>query len=417
MMNELSNNLENDDLIRKITEDSLMSVAVDNTTSADVLQELAESDLSSPRVREAVAANEACSTDTNLFLCEDEEAEVRKALAKKAAHICAPENPNSKKINREDATVLLRKIAADTEESVRQTLAEAIKDSDHIPPEIAQTLARDVAESVAMPVLEYSPLLGDEDLLDIIASSPGTRKLCAISKRPSVSEQVSDRLIDTQNQAVIPALLKNANAQIREDALNRIVEGAKNNQSWQEALITRPELPPIVSQRIEKYISVELINHLYSRGHVDVDGAKQLMGRVKERLSKTAQPAWEKPDQNPKAPAIQTESEGVNEEEFLCRAINDGNFEAVYAEISHRSRLRTVFVRRALICKNAKVITALCWKAGLSAAMAEMIQKKMARLDQQTCISPTAEGRYILSKKEMNWHLEVFGANRACNIN
>lgn len=416
-MSGKSEKLTDDELIREITEDALLSVAKDSTASCDVLQELAECDLSSRRVREALASNTACSNETNLLLCDDDETNVRVALAKKATHICSPDTPSDGAQVREQSLKILRRLAADAEEVVRASLAKEIKECDYIPVEIAQTLARDVAQSVAMPVLEYSPLLEDEDLLEIISARPETGILCAISRRSCVSEDVSDSLVDTQNQEVIPNLLKNTNAQIREDALNRIVEGAKENQNWQEALITRPKLPESVFKRVEQYISVELINHIYSSGHVDVEGAKQLMGRVKKRLSNTASTRG---ISDSPAGSGTKDDEAISvlpaNEKFLAEAIGAGNFEAVYAEISHRAKLKPVFVRRAIIAKHPKIITALCWKAAFSAPLALLIQRRVAGLSQDVCIAPGAKNHYALNPKEMNWHLEVFGANRPCNI-
>lgn len=415
-MRSKTGKITDDELIREITDEALLSVANDQTASCDVLQELAECDLSSSRVREALAANKACSNETNLLLCDDEEANVRVALAKKATHICSPGERSDSEQIRAQSLKILRSLAADTEEAVRATLAEEIKECDHIPVEIAQTLARDVAESVAMPVLEYSPLLEDEDLLEIISTRSETGILCAISRRTTVSADVSDSLVDTKNQEVIPSLLNNTNAQIREDALDRIVEGAKENQSWQEALITRPKLPDSVFKRVEQFISVELINHIYSTGHVDVDGAKQLMGRVKQRLSNTAHSRGSA-DSHAGAGARDEEDIGrlSANEKFLAEAIGSGNYDAVYAEISHRAKLKPVFVRRAIISKHPKIITALCWKAGFSAPLALLVQKRVAALSKEVCIEPGAKNHYALSPKEMNWHLEVFGANRPCN--
>jgi len=415
-MSGKTNKITDDELIKEITDEALLSVANDATVSCDVLQELAECDLSSRRVREALAANTACSNETNLLLCDDDEANVRVALAKKATHICTPSDPSDSEQIREQSLKILRRLAADAEEVVRASLAEEIKECDHIPVEIAQTLARDVAEAVAMPMLEYSPLLEDEDLLEIISARSETGILCAISRRSTVSEGVSGALVDTQNQEVIPSLLKNTNAQIREDALNRIVEGAQENQNWQEALITRPKLPDSVFKRVEQFISVELINHIYSSGHVDVDGAKQLMGRVKERLSSKSNTRRETGSHVRTAHQDEKYVAALPaNEKFMAEAISCGNYDAIYAEISRSAKLKTVFVRRAIISKHPKIITALCWKAKFSAPLAFLVQRRVVGLSQDVCIEPGAKNTYALNPKEMNWHLEVFGANRPCN--
>ena len=63
---------------------------------------------------------------------------------------------------------------------VRAILAEEIKYLNCIPKDIALHLARDVESIVATPILEYSPLLSDADLIEIIASGPVQEVLVAI---------------------------------------------------------------------------------------------------------------------------------------------------------------------------------------------------------------------------------------------
>ena len=65
------------------------------------------------------------------------------------------------------AQEIIRLIAQDAAQIVRRALAEALKASDLLPREVALKLARDV-ESVALPVLAFSPAFTDEDLEEIV---------------------------------------------------------------------------------------------------------------------------------------------------------------------------------------------------------------------------------------------------------
>jgi len=64
---------------------------------------------------------------------------------------------------------------------VRQVIAEALKDVADAPPDIIRLLAHDCEIVVAGPVLQYSPLLSDEDLLEIIGEVPIPGALAAPS--------------------------------------------------------------------------------------------------------------------------------------------------------------------------------------------------------------------------------------------
>src|SRR5579859_3487315 len=52
---------------------------------------------------------------------------------------------------------------------VRKVLADALKDSPYLPHDIAVSLANDV-ESIALPILQFSKVLNDEDLIAIVRS-------------------------------------------------------------------------------------------------------------------------------------------------------------------------------------------------------------------------------------------------------
>src|ERR1700710_3218390 len=64
---------------------------------------------------------------------------------------------------------------------VRQAMAEVFARSADAPAAIVQALSVD-QPSVALPVLEHSPLLSDADLVDIVATGNGVMQ-CAIARR------------------------------------------------------------------------------------------------------------------------------------------------------------------------------------------------------------------------------------------
>src|ERR1700722_17688240 len=77
---------------------------------------------------------------------------------------------------------------------VRRAMAEVFAHSQEAPAAIVQALALD-QPSVALPILEYSPLLIDADLVDIAATGNGETQ-CAIARRinlpPSVCAAIAE---------------------------------------------------------------------------------------------------------------------------------------------------------------------------------------------------------------------------------
>ena len=82
------------------------------------------------------------------------------------------------------AEEILSMMCKDAEERVRAALAANLKECPFLPHEIARTLADDVA-TVSTPILRFSSVLTDADLIEIVQSQ-GEDKQKAIASRPSV---------------------------------------------------------------------------------------------------------------------------------------------------------------------------------------------------------------------------------------
>lgn len=103
---------------------------------------------------------------------------------------------------RQLAEEIFRVMVKDAEVRVREALALNLKESSGIPHDVAVSLAKDV-EQVALPVLQFSDVLTDNDLIEII-NSHSAEKQTAIAKRKNVSEDVSDVLVEAGNEEAVP---------------------------------------------------------------------------------------------------------------------------------------------------------------------------------------------------------------------
>ena len=109
-------------------------------------------------------------------------------------------------------TDILRQLIHDVEMRVRQVLAERMAAETGAPHELIAALANDQIE-VAHPILTQSTVLQDIELIEIIQHRTMGHQL-AIAMRETVSEAVSDALIETGNVDVIKTLLENESADI-----------------------------------------------------------------------------------------------------------------------------------------------------------------------------------------------------------
>ncbi len=176
------------------------------------------------------------------------------------------------------AEQVFRTLLEDTEVKVRKSLAESVKDIGGIPHDVVVALAKDIAE-VSLPVLEFSDVLTDIDLVDIISSAESEQQHLAITKRHKIPEKVSEALINTQNERVVDNLVQNKGAEVSEKGFSRIVENYSNSEAVLGSMIERGSLPVTVVERL----TGTLTNELYKKLSVK---HKSAMDKLEEAIKK-----------------------------------------------------------------------------------------------------------------------------------
>jgi uncharacterized protein (DUF2336 family) len=137
---------------------------------------------------------------------------------------------------------VLARLADDMETAVRTELAARFAEAPDAPHTLIRRLANDEA-SVAAPVLSNSPVLTDEDLLGVVRRH-GQDHLRAVSTRASVSEAVSDVIVERGDDETLGTLLRNDGARLSRKASETAVERARSNPALHEATVSRASLPP-----------------------------------------------------------------------------------------------------------------------------------------------------------------------------
>jgi uncharacterized protein (DUF2336 family) len=155
-------------------------------------------------------------------------------------------------------------LVKDTEVKVRKTLSEAIKDYPDIPHDIIMSLANDVQE-VSLPVLQFSDVLTDSDLIEIVNSSEDAEKQKSISRREGVSGAVVEALIETNNADVVETLLDNKGADVSTKNYEHIVESFGDKENIMGSMVERASLPVSVVESLAHKISETIYNKLQEK--------------------------------------------------------------------------------------------------------------------------------------------------------
>lgn len=259
------------------------------------------------------------------------------------------------------ATDIFRLMVNDAEIRVRKALADNVKDNGSLPHDIARALADDV-ESVSLPMLQFSKVLTDEDLIEIIQSQ-GEQKQEAIAKRESIDEAVSGALVEKGSEQVVSTLVSNEGAQITEGDFLKVVDKYGGKESVQKAMVGRTKLPVTVSEKLVTLVSENLKEALVERHELPADQATDLILSSREKA--TISLSTESNEDDVERLVQQLNKNGRLTASICLRALCMGDlvfFEAALAELT---RVPLVNIRELVHDGGRLGLKAVYEKAGL----------------------------------------------------
>ncbi|HEY0283329.1 MAG TPA: DUF2336 domain-containing protein [Rhizomicrobium sp.] len=393
-------------LLEQREQSSQHELASRTDAGEDVLHYLAEHGAAA--TRRAVAANPAASPASNRLLADDEEDEVRVELARKIGRLFPGLLLAEKKHLRDLTIETLERLARDEEPRVRAMLAEEIKHLDCVPKDVVQRLAHDAETVVCAPIIEYSPLLSDTDLIEIVAVSHANAMLAAVARRKGLSGEVSDAVVATGDTTVIAILLANIDARLRKKTLDTIISRAAEVAEWHGPLVLRADLSPRAIRRIASFVASALIDLLAARQELDEATRTHLARKLRSRRQQETKTAG-KPPASAAAEVEAACRAGKLDDAFVAAAAEAYQKDTVTRALSVLAKTGETTVRRILDSGSAKAVTALCWRAGLSMRIAFKLQNTIMRLKGPDLLPARGGIDFPLSEDEMRWHLGYFG--------
>ncbi|TAL02131.1 MAG: DUF2336 domain-containing protein [Rhodospirillaceae bacterium] len=368
-----------------------------------------------PAVRRRIALNPQTPEQASVLLAKDFDDDVRCDLAERVGRIVPDLTPDEKSKAWRAVHQALTLLARDQLPRVRRALSQALHTLPDAPHDVVLMLAYDPESSVACPVLEFSPVLTDEDLLAVIQASPMTSSLVAISRRLNVGEEVSNALVGTGHVEAIAALLRNDSAQIREETLDAIIDAAAPQSSWHEPLVDRHGLSNKAALRIAEFVAASLLQKLAARRDLDAATIDTVSHMVRTRLRR---------EEGEPVPTValfdaetlrlaqrQVESlaaAGKLAERYLLHVAGEKTVPLIATALAHLGKVSLGAVIEVINAASAKGMLAVCWAADLSAEAAVQLQIKIARVPPDEVIKPRRGGGFDATEAELEWQLEMF---------
>ena len=182
---------------------------------------------------------------------------------------------------RKIAEDIFRLIANDVEIKVRQDLAESLKKCQSLPRDIVQKIIDDVA-SVARPMIQYSDLLTEQDLIEIVKGHDEEKQI-AVASREKVPFRVSETLIEEASQKPVVVLVSNNLADISDYAYQRLIERFRDCEEIHRPLLMRSHVPVRILEKLINVVSDNLKQQLLMRRDLPAPLITAIVSQTREK--------------------------------------------------------------------------------------------------------------------------------------
>ncbi len=244
---------------------------------------------------------------------------------------------------------------------VRQAMAEVFARSTEAPAAIVQALSLD-QPSVALPILEHSPLLIDADLVDIVATG-NCETQCAVARRINLPASVCAAIAEVGAPEAALELIENAYAELAPFSWDRIVERHGHLAAIRESMLVLEDLPAATRVALVAKLSDTLAQFVVARNWLSADRAVRVASEARDRS--TVNIAAVSRGEDMRGLIRHLRATGQLTAGLILRALLSGNlelFEAALAELSGLPRSR---VSALLHDRGGASLHALLQRAGL----------------------------------------------------
>src|SRR6185437_4325433 len=169
----------------------------------------------------------------------------------------------------------------DTSPLVRRAMADVFAHSAEAPAAIVQALSLD-QPSVALPVLEHSPLLIDADLVDIVATGNDEMQ-CAIARRDNLPASVCAAIAEVGCASAALELIENPHAVLAPFSWDRIVERHVHLAAIRESMLVLEDLPAPTRAALVGKLTDTLAQFVVARNWLNADRAERVTNEARDR--------------------------------------------------------------------------------------------------------------------------------------
>ncbi|MDG4719310.1 MULTISPECIES: DUF2336 domain-containing protein [Thalassospira] len=291
----------------------------------------------------------------------------------------------------------------------------------------ASRLRQDIQSIGRVSIGEYIELLSDSDFLDIMRGRGEFVLTAAERVREEQEAAAKARLIALQAEKEKSSLLNRLLSS--DDAPRNVVAMAPQfterkpdapKSPANDLLGGQSRISRQAQRRIAHFIMASLFDTLVEQGRMRTEVARALRQSVRQRIEKARfenrMPAYA----SDSAAAIDVTDDVMLEHEsdtsshqkmtidqYILDAVSRNDDALVVQSLAHYAQIPVNAVSKILDSGSARAITALAWRAGMTAPSSVVLQISNG-IPEASIESPAAGGRYAMASTDMDWYIDFF---------
>jgi uncharacterized protein (DUF2336 family) len=288
---------------------------------------------------------------------------------------------------------VLQRLTAEIEVKARARLAHRLAHINCSPPQLIRSFAFDHKIEVAEPVLVHSQQLSDVDLVEN-ATTMSQKHLFAIAQRLTLSETVTDVLVERGDHRVVHKIVVNKGARFSPAGFDKLTVRARDDRKLTLTLGQRGDLPHQYFLKLLETASASVRTILEAANPQAAAAIRDTVDDVATTMQHEVRKASDRY-------AVAVHDAKVN---FNVRPLTEANvrapahaqeFEQTVVTLSKLGRFPVDLVERALLYKGEDMILILAKAAGCTwATVKEMLLMYVAERDLRSDDLARASARY-----------------------
>lgn len=277
------------------------------------------------------------------------------------------------------------------ERDVRQALAKQLANVDWAPPALVRMLAADEIQ-IARPVIAASPLLLDDDLLQLLADCSIEHQI-QVALRPDLGATVARAIVERGDPAVMTALATNRSARLETHVFAELVDQSRHLAALRAPLTRHPALDETLAARLYQWVGEALRQAIGDRFALD----PAALARAVETATEQARRAQTEPTASP--PVVEDadarlvnklHTAGQLRPAYLIRALREEKLGVFAHGIAALGGFDVAHVRLALKGDTARPLFLACTAVGLDRAAFPAILAEIRKLNKGFPADPDA---------------------------